>query len=175
MSAPTTTHDHLLPTEDDVPSAADVEALLLETWDSYLGAEESAVPWPAQPAAEDEVAWSASVGFDGDWRALLALELHAATAEQATRELLALDAEEEVEDADVADAVGELANILGGAVKSVVAATGTLTLPVVAAGRVAVPRASRTLCQVAVRWHGRTVHVHLYAVRSDAAAAGVTS
>ncbi|QWC84732.1 chemotaxis protein CheX [Nocardioidaceae bacterium] len=150
------------------PTSADLEALLVETWESYLSDGGPAIPWPTAPVDDETVGWSASVCFDGTWRCLVALEMQGTTAEAATRELLALDGDEEITDEDISDAVGELVNILGGAVKSIVAATSSLSLPVVAAGRVALPRHSTRLCDVAVRWHGRPVRVHLHAVGSTA-------
>ena len=160
--------DELVPTSDDL------EAMLLETWESYLSAQDAAVPWPTSPGDDDGIAWSASVCFEGPWRGLVALEMQQSTAEDATRELLAFEGDEQIEDEDIADAVGELVNILGGAVKSMVAATSTLTLPVVAAGRVALPRSSSRLCDVAVLWKGRPVRMHLHAVVGAAqAGAGV--
>lgn len=53
------------------------------------------------------------------------------TGEHLTRALLAMGEDESVADADFADAVGELANVVGGNVKSLVTNPGTLTLPVV--------------------------------------------
>lgn len=169
VQSPADDQQTVLPDADLVPTEADLEAVLLETWESYLSGDESAVPWPSAPGDDDTVDWSASVCFEGPWRGLVALEMQHATAESATRELLAFEADEPVEDEDVADAVGELVNILGGAVKSMVAATSTLTLPVVAAGRVAIPRASTRLCDVGVRWQGRVVKMHLHAMPRGAA------
>ena len=168
IQSPASSAQALVPDEDLLPTSADLEAMLLETWESYLSGQDTPIPWPAAPGDDDQVDWSASVCFEGPWRGLVALEMQQATAEAATRELLAFDADEPVEDEDVADAVGELVNILGGAVKSMVAATSSLTLPVVAAGRVAIPRSSTLLCDVGVRWHGRIVRMHLHAMAEGA-------
>lgn len=54
-----------------------------------------------------------------------------ATGEQLTRALPQMDESEEVSDADFADAVGEIANVVGGNIKSLVTNSGSLTLPVV--------------------------------------------
>lgn len=53
------------------------------------------------------------------------------TGENLTRALLQMGDEEQVSDEDFADAVGEIANVVGGNVKSLVTNPGALTLPVV--------------------------------------------
>lgn len=53
------------------------------------------------------------------------------TGEALTRAMLQMSPDEPVSDVDFADAVGEIANVVGGNVKSLVTNPGRLTLPVV--------------------------------------------
>ncbi len=64
--------------------------------------------------------------------ARVVIGLGRATGEEMTRALLMLDPAEPVSDADFVDAMGEVANVVCGNIKSLVTHPGTLTMPVVA-------------------------------------------
>ncbi|MFN3865840.1 MAG: chemotaxis protein CheX [Demequina sp.] len=85
------------------------------------------------------------------------------TGERLTRALLALPDDVGVDDADFADAVGELANVVGGNVKSLVTDSGALTLPVVAHTRPATDGAS-AIVDVWLNWRGAPLSVSLWAL-----------
>jgi chemotaxis protein CheX len=76
--------------------------------------------------------YTASVGFVGEWRGALLIRCSAETAEGLTKRLLNL---EPVSPEEVADATGELANMIGGNLKSVLPTGVALTVPVVVAGQ----------------------------------------
>lgn len=69
----------------------------------------------------------------GDDIARVVISMGRHTGEAITRVLFALDESSEVSDMDFVDALGELANVVGGNVKSLVTHPGTLTLPAVEA------------------------------------------
>jgi chemotaxis protein CheX len=86
-----------------------------------------------------------------------------ATGEHLTRALLAMDEAEAVSDADFADAVGELANVVGGNVKSLVTNPGALTLPVVTHEHPAMGSAT-CLLNTYFGWKGAPLGVGLWAL-----------
>jgi hypothetical protein len=86
-----------------------------------------------------------------------------ATGEQLTRALLQMDESEAVSDVDFADAVGELANVVGGNIKSLVTNPGALTLPVVTHEA---PDMSKAFCllETYFGWKGAPLGVGLWAL-----------
>ncbi|MCV2392761.1 chemotaxis protein CheX [Actinotalea sp. M2MS4P-6] len=81
---------------------------------------------PFEVPADATYAW-VDVHGDHPGRVLLATEHE--TAMLLTRALLAMDDDEPVSDADFVDAFGEIANVVGGNIKSLVPDPGPLTLP----------------------------------------------
>lgn len=143
------------------PAFSDVEMVVEEVWTSFLGAEDPLLVGP--PAALD-VGWSAAVTVSGEWHGMICVELPTDTAEVVTRRMLGLvEGLEDTPDEDVADAVGELVNMIGGGVKSLMPGPSVLSLPVVAAGRVARPSDAQEVCRFDASWAGSplvvTVHV----------------
>lgn len=140
------------------PSLADVHMVLEEVWRSFLGEEE-----PLLPGAPGllETGWSAAVTVSGAWEGMISVELPTAMAEEVTRRMLAVDS---TPDEDVADAVGELVNMIGGNVKALMPGPSALSLPVVAAGRVARSSETVEVCRIDASWAGNpllvSVHVH---------------
>ncbi len=79
---------------------------------------------------------------------------------QLTRALLGMPDEEEVSDADYVDAVGEIANVVGGNVKALVPDPGPLTLPKVAATQ---PTDEATLLfDAPFTWRGRPLVISVW-------------
>ncbi|MBO3130009.1 chemotaxis protein CheX [Dermatophilus congolensis] len=108
----------------------DVAAIVQEVWSSMLGLD-------IEPIGETEgvtgQAIAGSVGVTGASDCLIALEMTVDTAKLvgATMFMMGLD---EVSMGDVTDAVGELTNMIGGNIKSLLPEPSTLSLPVVAQG-----------------------------------------
>jgi chemotaxis protein CheX len=138
---------------------ADLHAIVEQVWSSYLGQEEPllARPVPAGPFAADG-AWSAAVSITGGWAGTVTVELADEVARTLTRRMLDLGEEAPLDD-DIADAVGELVNMVGGNVKSLLPGPSVLTLPVVAAGRAAHASESGELARLDAVWEGRPVRV----------------
>lgn len=134
------------------PSFGDVEMVVEEVWTSFLGADD---PLIIGPPSELHVGWSAAVSVSGEWQGMISVELPTNTAEEVTRRMLGLvEGLEETPDEDVADAVGELVNMIGGGVKSLMPGPSALSLPVVAAGRVARPSDAVEVCRFDASWAG---------------------
>lgn len=87
------------------------------------------------------------------------------TGEHLTRALLAMDETDEVSDTDFADAVGEIANVVGGNVKSLVTNPGALTLPVVTHEAPDHSGGFRLL-EAFFNWKGAPLGVSLWALNS---------
>jgi chemotaxis protein CheX len=76
---------------------------------------------------------------------------------------------DELADSDIADAVGELANIVGGNVKSLLPPPTTLSLPVVAWGGAALlvwPDVERSI-RAELSWCGEPLTVTVWTARAD--------
>lgn len=125
----------------------DGESLVVET---------EAAPDPASPIT----AWVdiTTPGVPGGVRAALATERTSADA--LVRALLRMGAASVVTEEDLTDAFGEIANVVGGNLKSLLPAHADLSLPVVVAGT-SEPHGTR-LVQVPLDWRGRCLVVSLW-------------
>jgi len=144
------------------PQLEDVAMIVEEVWSSFLGADE---PLVVGEPAELDAGWSSAVTITGAWEGMVSVELPAQLAVEVCRRMLGVD---ETHDEDVADAVGELVNMIGGNVKSLMPGPSTLSLPVVAAGRVARSSDTVEVCRVDAWWAGAPLQVcvHLYSGRA---------
>ena len=147
------------------PSYDDVQMLVDEVWTSFLGVDEPLLPCGP---GEMSVGWSAAVTVTGEWHGMVSVELPTGLAEAVTRRMLMVpESDPTVHDEDVADAVGELVNMIGGNVKSLMPGPSVLSLPVVAAGRVARPSDTVEVCRLDASWAGTPLLVTVH-VRKDA-------
>ena len=91
----------------------------------------SASSTPSQEEPTDKNSYTATVSFVGEWKGAVLVRCGIHTADELARRLLRLDT---VADVDVADAMGELANMIGGNLKSVLPPGVALSVPNVALG-----------------------------------------
>jgi len=155
MNAPVTTvldasvvHDQVSAVAQEVFAAmVDGDAGLLLPWEGEL-------PVLAEPV----VAW---VDLHGDWAGRLALRTGAPTANALARALLGLPDEAEVSHADLVDACGEVANVVGGNFKSLLPGPGTLGLPQVGDVLPQTPGALR-LQELPLAWRGQLLAVEVW-------------
>jgi chemotaxis protein CheX len=96
----------------------------------------------AAPVDDRALALTASVSIAGEWPGHVAVSC---SEEFARRFAAQLFLTEMVTDADVVDAIGELANVVGGNVKSVVPGPNVLSLPHVVRGTEYLPSAIETV------------------------------
>jgi hypothetical protein len=128
---------------------ATVQGIADEAWLALVGDDEVLVPLPGEPVADPVSSW---VDIVGPWNGAVVLTTGRDTAEELTRCLLReLDAE------DVADALGEIANVVGGNVKAVLPGPSVLGLPEVGSAPAAGPPAD--VCRVDVLWRGRSLAI----------------
>lgn len=147
------------------PELADVQAIVEQVWSSFLGETEPLLPQslPTGTPFGAEEAWSAAITISGGWSGLVTVELAEKVAFTLTSEMLGFA---EVEDGDVADAVGELVNMVGGNIKSLMPGPSTLSLPVVAAGRAAHASDAVEVARFDGLWTGLPVRVSVHIASS---------
>ncbi|MDT0200809.1 chemotaxis protein CheX [Nocardioides sp. AE5] len=138
------------------PEAEDVLAMAGEVWATFLGEE------PLLPAgpAEQAPGWSAAVTVTGAWPGMVVIELSTAAAHAVATRMLGTP---QADEADTTDAVGELVNIVGGNVKSLMPEPSVLSLPVVTTGRIAVPTGQVEVVRLDLEWLGEPVALRVHA------------
>ncbi|MCR6493480.1 chemotaxis protein CheX [Cellulomonas sp. P24] len=122
------------------------------------GEEGKLSPWIGDPVpfSEPVVAW---VDLTGEWSGRAVLLTERSTADDLARALLCLDPSEVLGDEDLVDAFGEIANVVGGNIKSIVATNGDLGLPHVT---LTIPDPSGTVVEeLLLSWRGRLMIVRV--------------
>lgn len=110
-----------------LPSADELAGLLRDVWSSVLTLDGEALVEMGLPDAGPT--WSTgTVSVSGAWQGHIVVSMSPALATVITAAMLALD---DVSPEDVSDAIGELANIVGGTVKSLGPGPSGLSLPYV--------------------------------------------
>jgi chemotaxis protein CheX len=145
------------------PEMTDVQAIVDQVWSSFLGDEEPLLPsLDADGAFPADDAWCAAVSVHGGWTGTVTIELSRELAHALSRLMMAMGEDEPLDDAEIADAVGELVNMVGGNIKSLMPGPSALTLPVVAAGRAAHSSELREVSRFDARWDGKPVRVSVH-------------
>ena len=162
MSTP---HGAAPPLITDLIDSATVQGIADETWLALLGIDEVLVPVPAEESEDSLSAW---VEVTGPWTGAVVLTCGRATAEELSRTLLRGGPDEPVGSEDVADAMGELANVVGGNIKALLPTPSVLGLPGV--GKRPPRAAVGDTCSVALLWRGQPVSVSVCGAGRDGAA-----
>jgi chemotaxis protein CheX len=150
-----------------VPAVKDLLVILDQVWLSYLDPEgiDPLVPDDEAPVTSDIHAW---VAITGTWEGHVQVACSRAQARNLAAAFLAMDVDE-VLDEDVADVVGELANIVGGNVKSLLPAGCTLSTPYFVGEGAAPFRRPQATCvaELVGRWRDETLSVGMWQSRSE--------
>ena len=135
---------------------AELKSIVDEVWSSLL----NPVPVDADhlDVAGDLVA--GYVDISGGWAGRVSVETTDGGAVALASQMLMLP-QDELTEADLVDAVGELANIVGGSVKSCVEGHSTLSLPAV--GRVDEAQGIELTMQVVSQWCEHPLRVRVLA------------
>ena len=96
-----------------------------------LDLQQSDIPLP--PATTGEQRWSGCIALSGDWRGAVTVSCMEPMAKLAAASMFGMDSSEATS-AEIQDAIGELANIMGGQTKMVLGGSCALGLPVVIEG-----------------------------------------
>jgi len=147
------------PVITDLLDEATVQEIADQAWAALVGEEEVLVPLPGELAADPVSAW---VDVVGPWTGTVVLTCGRDTAEELTRALLREHAPAVLEPEDVEDALGELANVVGGNVKAVLPGPSVLGLPEVGAAPAA--GAPADTCRVDARWRGQALSIAVQGV-----------
>ncbi|WP_051515861.1 chemotaxis protein CheX [Candidatus Blastococcus massiliensis] len=131
-----------------------VESIAGEAWISLVGEDEVLVPLPGELPADALSSW---VDVVGPWTGSVVLTTGRDTAAELTRALLRESAPAELEDEDVTDAFGEIANVVGGNVKAALPGPSALSLPDV--GPAPDVRNPADVCRIDVLWRGQPVSI----------------
>lgn len=108
-------------------SSAAIQSIVAQVWEALF--ESTAVlTAPIAPDSLGPDAWTASVEVFGAWEGAVSLTCSAAAGEEMTRLMLGLTESDELDPLDLGDALGELVNVVGGNLKSLVDGC-TLGLP----------------------------------------------
>ena len=142
------------PVITDLLVASTVESIAGEAWVALVGEDEVLVPIPGDLPVDPVSAW---VDVVGPWTGSVVLTTGRDTAADLTRALLGPAVPEELEDEDVADAFGEIANVVGGNVKAALPGPSALSLPDV--GAAPAVRNPADVCRIDVLWRGQPVAI----------------
>jgi chemotaxis protein CheX len=155
------------------PTVEDLSEIVEQVWSSYLDPEGISPLLPPLPGELDDVAGAArdvcaSVSITGAWHGHVVVACSATTGKHAAAALLAMDAGE-VTDDDVVDALGELANIVGGNVKSTLPSQCAVSLPhvIVGSGVSSKFPLAIQVCELVAIWQGEPVSVSVWQSRGD--------
>jgi chemotaxis protein CheX len=125
-----------------------------EAWIALVGEDELLVPVPEELPPDVISSW---VDVVGPWTGSVVLSTGTQTAAELTRALLGDYAPELLEHEDVADAFGEIANVVGGNVKAALPGPSALSLPEV--GNPPAIRNPADVVRIDVLWRGQPVSI----------------
>ena len=129
-----------------------VQSIAQEAWSALVGDDEFLVPLPGGLPDDAVSSW---VEIVGPWTGTVVLTCGRSTAEALSRALLKEHAPPVLEPEDVEDALGELANVVGGNVKAVLPGPSALGLPEVGSA----PAAGSDTCRVDLLWRGESLTI----------------
>ncbi len=156
-------------TVEQTPTVEDISEIAEEIWASYLDPDGLHPLMPAEPDSVKPIREvSASVSITGSWHGHIVLNCSTQTSRHAAAALLAMDVAE-VTGPDVVDAMGELANIVGGNLKSTLPAQCSISLPHVVSGADAVtafPLAEQ-VCELVAVWLDEPIAISVWHSRSE--------
>jgi chemotaxis protein CheX len=138
----------------DLIDEATVQSIAEDAWTALVGEEEFLLPMPGELPGDVLSSW---VDVVGPWTGTVVLTTGRETAAGLTRALLGDHAPAELEDEDIADAFGEIANVVGGNVKAALPGPSALSLPDV--GAAPAVRNPADVCRIDVVWRGEALSI----------------
>ena len=137
-----------------------IESIAQDAWTALVGEEEFLLPVPS--VLPDTVV-SSWVDIVAPWTGSIVLTTGRDTAEELCRSLLGPACPPVVDEEDVADAFGEIANVVGGNVKAALPGPCGLSLPQV--GEAPTVRNPEDQVRVDVLWRGEPVVISVQGAR----------
>lgn len=148
-----------------LPSDQELGEIVEQVWSSFLDGEVVAIPGMEGEAEPGQMLASVSIG--GDWSGHLIIVASTECAYQIAGSMFQMETGE-LSTNEVADALGEIANMVGGSVKGMVGVAATLSLPqvVLDASALVSPDAHKIVSVLAM-WNGQPVQVSLWERHRD--------
>jgi chemotaxis protein CheX len=149
------------------PTTDDLHAITEQVWLSYLDPE-GVNPFLPSPEAPPSPHVIAAVSVTGAWEGHVVMTFSEKAAELSTSALLGME-DDEVTPDDVADAVGELVNVIGGNVKSLLPDGSLLSLPHVVTGESAGNTrwpAAVEVCRLQGSWQDEKIAISVWTSKS---------
>ena len=131
-----------------------IQSIVEDAWIALVGEDEYLLPVPGELPADVVSSW---VDVVGPWTGSVVLTTGRQTAAELTRALLGDTAPELLEHEDVADAFGEIANVVGGNVKAALPGPSGLSLPDV--GEAPAVRNPEDVVRIDVLWRGQPLSI----------------
>jgi chemotaxis protein CheX len=147
---------------DVVATEADLQAIADQVWMAYLDPEGVNPLLPAEPA-EAKLDVMSAVSITGNWHGHVIFACTGKAARNAAAGFLAMDPAEVVDD-DVVDVLGELANIVGGNIKSILPAGCSVSLPhvVMSPGCTTHWPGVVRIANLSAEWLGESVNISMW-------------
>ena len=133
---------------------ATIQSIAEDAWIALVGEDEILVPLPGELPGDVVSSW---VDVVGPWTGTVVLTTGRETAAGLTRALLGEHAPAELDDEDIADAFGEIANVVGGNVKAALPGPSALSLPDV--GEAPAVRNPADVVRIDVLWRGEPITI----------------
>jgi chemotaxis protein CheX len=156
----------------------DLELLVGEVWSSHVAVPDGLLPAPPHTWVTDSgepctPCWSGAVSVTGEWHGMIAVDLAEPSARALAQGMLGLDESEDPNALDLNDAVGEMANIVGGNVKSLLPGPNDLSLPLVAHSLLEAPSGLHPQLTLDLAWRDAPVRVRVLALPAATPVASV--
>jgi chemotaxis protein CheX len=156
----------------EVMKVDDLQAITEQVWQSFLDPEGSD-PLLLSLLEQSSGDVAAAISVTGAWRGHVVIGCSTAASRHAASALLGVPADEVTED-DISDALGELANVIGGNVKALLPEPCALSLPyVVATAGVRWPSVHE-ICRLDGMWRDEPIHITVLESISDYQAAAAS-
>ena len=112
------------------PQAKEITQFTESIWSSMLGlmVQENLTGGEAMESCSSETSYVATVGISGEWNGAISVECSRTLAARAAAAMFQITPAE-VSDEDLADSLGEMANMIGGNLKALLPAPSDLSLP----------------------------------------------
>ena len=148
-----------------IPSADDLEVITREVWTSFLDGDPAGLLLAGGPDDGERV--TGCVHLSGAYTGSIILSCSAPAARDAAAALFSMQPGD-VTQSEIVDAIGELANMIGGNVKSMLPGPSALSLPAVVHGQLSVPGA-QVMREVHLTWRNEPLAISLWQQAAEAA------
>lgn len=150
-----------------VPSDEDLVEITRQVWASYLDPDEIH-PLVPGPVADRDTDLTAAVSITGAWHGRVFVSCSNAASEHAAAALLGVERDKVTKD-DIEDALGELANIIGGNVKGMLPEPCALSLPEVRPGGPVSEPSLPEACELTGTWDDEPILIRVFGSGTETA------